>query len=382
MNATADTTQVNRTSLFNSPGIKFHEPEDPISIDSLDGIEAELAKLYRSLRAHQGGLSVEQSSRRRSVEGTIDDLIAWMANERGLSFNYQISTRRSLEGFATWIKNKRGAAECKSLNAIRTGELTAYLASEKQRGLASASLKLITIALKIFFRFLTSHGDLKQDPAKMLHAPRVSSRLPQILNKEEINKLLSADLNGRPYPLRDRAMLELFYSSGLRLSELTRAKLENLSLSERMIRVTGKGNKTRLIPVNHTACRAIEDYLNSERIKLAGKTCAPEIFLSRRGRAMSNQMAWLIVKEIALAAGIKRRVYPHLFRHTMASDLLIGGANLRVIQELLGHENISTTETYLHLDSTYLREIIRRHHPRGVIHAPVEGNKPSREPLL
>jgi integrase/recombinase XerD len=269
-----------------------------------------------------------------------------------------------LETFAEWIKTHR---DDKALSAIGTEDLTDYLAGAKQRGLASGSLKLITIALQMLFRFLKARGSLKEDPAKTLQSPRVRSRLPQILKQDEVARLLSADLSARSYPLRDRAIIELLYSSGLRLSELTGATLTNFSLTERIIRVTGKGNKTRIVPVNHEACQAIQDYLGSERAQLAGNRCPPEIFLSRRG-PISNQMAWIIVKEIAVLAGIKRCVWPHLLRHTMATDLLRGGADLRVIQELLGHENLSTTQIYLNLDVEYLQKVIKNHHPRGTKH--------------
>jgi integrase/recombinase XerD len=350
MNAVADTTQANRTSLFDAPWI--------------DGIEAELAKLYRSLPAHQGGLAVEQSSRRCSVESAIDDLIAWMASERGLSQNYCKSTQVSLERFARWMEETRPK---QAICDIRTAELSAYLASEKKRGLAPASLKLITVAIKILFRRLKNRAAIKHDPSEVLRVPRVKSRLPEVLNKEEVTQLLAADLTGRPYPLRDRAMLELFYSSGLRLNELTSARLENLSLPERVIRVIGKGNKTRLIPVNHAATRAIEEYLAMERDKLAKRSTAPEIFLSDLGNRISNQAVWRTVKEIGIQTGIKKRIYPHLLRHAMATHLLMGGADLRVIQSLLGHANLSTTQVYTHVDVTQKRKVIREFHPHGTL---------------
>jgi integrase/recombinase XerD len=338
--------------------------EAPASIEIFDGIEAELAKLYRSLQAHQSERSVKQAPRK--LESAIDDLITWMASERGLSLNYQISTRRSLEGFAKWIQENANVEQ--AISAIRTEELSAYLASEKNRGLSPASLRLITVAIKILFRRLKNEGAIKVDPAKVLRAPKPKSRLPEVLNKEEVSQLLMADLTERPYPLRDRAMLELLYSSGLRLSELTSARLDSLNLPERMIRVTGKGKKTRLIPVNHAAARAIEEYLLLERPKLAVLSCAPEIFLSQRGQALSNQMAWLIVKEIALACpAIKKRIYPHLLRHAMATHLLTGGVDLRILQCFLGHANLSTTQIYTHVDVTQKRKVIREFHPRATL---------------
>jgi integrase/recombinase XerD len=335
-----------------------------VDTNTLDRNERALDRLYRSLQANHGrpgGRQIHECSARTTLESAIEDLISWMAEERGSSVNYQINIRQSLERFAHWIRENGD----KSVTAIRIEDLTSFLAYEKRRGLVSGSLRQITIALQMLFRVLKTLGDVTQDPAKTLEAPRVRSRLPEVLKRDEMRKLLAVDLQGRPFPLRDRAMLELFYSSGIRLSELTGATLPNLDLPERIIRVTGKGTKTRIVPVNRAACRAIEDYLGLERAKLAGKSCALEIFLSRRGRSISNQMVWIILKEIAVAAGIKRTIWPHLLRHTMATDLLKGGADLRVIQELLGHENLSTTEIYTHLDVEYLGKVLKKHHPRG-----------------
>jgi integrase/recombinase XerD len=337
--------------------------KNQIKIASLDRIELELARLFRNLQTLEAEASgAARSQARITLESATEDLISWMADERALSVNYQLLTRQSLKKFAEWIRETRGDT---SLNSVRIEDLTDYLAATKQNGLEPGSLRLIVIALRMFFGFLKSRGDLKQDPAKTLEAPRVRSRLPEVLKKDEINRLLSVDLAARPYPLRDRAIVELFYSSGIRLSELTRATLPNLSLPERIIRVAGKGEKTRIVPVNHAACRATKDYLGFERAKLAGKSGSPEIFLSRQG-AISNQMVRIILKEIADLAGINRRVWPHLLRHTFATDLLRGGADLRVIQELLGHENLSTTEIYTHLSVEHLSEVVRKCHPRGV----------------
>jgi len=362
MNATVDTTQL----------------EDPTSVQNLDGIEAELAKLYRSLQAHQGELSVEHSPRRLETE--ITDLVAWMANERGLSENYCKSTRASLERFARWMEETRPK---QAIRNISTAELSAYLASEKKRGLAPASLRLITVAIKILFRRLKNCGIIKHDPAKMLRAPGAKSRLPKVLNQEEMSRLLAVDLSERRYPLRDRAILELLYSCGLRATELCILQLAKVNLEERHLRVVGKGNKTRLVPIGLPACAAIEDYIKHERSHFTAATkrgvaaeARPELFPSqRRGKTLTNVRIWQLVKELAALAGFEKEIYPHLFRHSFATHLLQNGCDLRVIQELLGHESISTTEIYLHLDSTYLREVIRRHHPRGHY-------TPSQEPLL
>lgn len=325
-----------------------------------DGIELELAHLFRRWQDRQ----VKNVQQKRlpvlSMESAISDVIAWMEEERGLSPNYQSLIRYSLDTFFAWIK-------AKPLRAIQTADLTLYLAFHKQRGLAAGSLKIITLSLRVLFHFLLVHGIIKKDPAASLEYPFVRSKIPDVLTRDEMRKLLSADFEARPYPLRDRAIIELFYSSGVRLAELCAATLANLDLQLRTIRVTGKGNKTRIIPISHAACKAIADYLFSERPSLAGKVSPEEVFLSRNGRALSSHMVRTILKDVAHLAGIERSVRPHLLRHTMATDLMRGGADLRVIQAMLGHENLSTTETYLHLDTTHLQNVIRQFHPRGTL---------------
>jgi integrase/recombinase XerD len=292
----------------------------------------------------------------------IDRFILYLATERGLSENYQISTRRSLEDFADWASNRKQPF---SPDKTELAELTKYLASEKERGLAPASMKLIVVALKIFFRFLKMRSMTEKDPAELLTLPRLTRFLPETLNQVQVNRLLEVNTQGRPFPLRDRAILELFYASGLRISELTGARLENLNLQERIIRVVGKGSKTRLVPVGRIACDAIDQYLNQERVHLVGRKTGNEVFLSRHGKKLTTQRVWQIIKEIAASAGFDTNVYPHLLRHSFATHLLANGADLRVIQELLGHADISTTQIYTHVDQSRLKAIHKQFHPRG-----------------
>ena len=290
----------------------------------------------------------------------IDQFILYLATERGLSENYQLSTRRSLEEFAEWISKERNGPD-----EITIEDLTSYLAQRKGGGLAPASLKLIVVALKIFFRFLNTRKVISGDSAELLVLPRLTRYLPETLNELEVSQLLSVDLKSRAFPLRDRAMLELLYASGLRISELADARLEHLNLEDRFIRVVGKGNKTRIIPVGREACDAIGRYLTAERPALVGKRTGSEIFLARHGRRLTTQRLWQIVKEIAELGGFTTNIYPHLLRHSFATHLLSNGADLRIIQELLGHADISTTEVYTHVDQSRLKSIHRRFHPRG-----------------
>jgi integrase/recombinase XerD len=292
----------------------------------------------------------------------IDQFILYLATERGLSDNYQLSTRRSLERFAEWAGKQKGVSSPRQVDLAMLSE---FLAGEKERGLAPGSMKLVVVALKIFFRFLKMRSLNDRDPAELLPLPRLTQFLPESLNQNEVRRLLESNLEGRPFPLRDRAILELFYASGLRISELAGARLENLNLQERIIRVTGKGSKTRLVPMGRIACEALERYMAVERKLMVGRKTGNEVFLSRHGKKMTTQRIWQILKEIAAAAGIEANVYPHLLRHSFATHLLANGADLRIIQEMLGHADIATTQIYTHVERSRLKAIHKQFHPRG-----------------
>src|SRR5476651_558897 len=214
------------------------------------------------------------------MRAEIDNFILHLATERGLSENYQISTRISLEDFAEWLSRAKKITAPSEVTPQHIGD---YLAVRKQGGHAAASIKLIVVAIKIFFRFLTARKKIPRDIAEVLPMPRIERYLPETLNEIQVEQLLNAIPVKQPLGLRDRAMVELLYASGLRISELTNARLENLNLDEGMIRVTGKGNKMRLVPVGKKALEAIGAYLDRERPKLVGKKTGSEIFLSVRG---------------------------------------------------------------------------------------------------
>ncbi len=298
-----------------------------------------------------------------TIESSIDDFILHLATERGLSQNYQLSTRRSLEDFGEWISRARQITDpCE----VTLDHITDYLALRKKAGLAAASIKLIVVALKVFFRFLQIRGHIPNDVAELLPLPRVERYLPETLNEVQVERLLDSVSPDQPFGRRNRAIIELIYASGLRVSELVGARLENLNLEEGIIRVTGKGNKTRLVPVGSKACEAIRSYLDHERPGLVNRRTGSEIFLSARGRGMTSVRAWQIIKGAAKTAGLETNVYPHLLRHSFATHLLSNGADLRVIQEMLGHADISTTQIYTHVDQNRLKLVHHRFHPRAV----------------
>jgi len=296
------------------------------------------------------------------MEAEIDEFIMYLATERGLSDAYQISTRHSLEEFASWLSKVR---EITDPGAVTLDLITEYLGTRKRKGLAAASIKLEVVAIKIFFRYLHIRKKVPQDVAEVLTLPRVERYLPETLNEIQVEQILESIDTKAPRGLRDRAIVELLYASGLRISELTEARLENLSLEEGVIRVTGKGNKTRLVPVGRKACEAIDTYLQNQRPEFVKKKTGSHIFLSVRGRKLTRARVWQIVVRLAKVAGLELNVYPHLLRHSFATHLLTNGADLRVIQELLGHADISTTEIYTHVDQARLKSVHHKFHPRG-----------------
>lgn len=297
------------------------------------------------------------------MEPEIDRFIRHLAVEKGLSENYQLSVRRSLETFAAWLAKEHSLT---AVAAVELKHLTDYLAHRRLRDrLAASSLRIHLIALKIFFRHLAAAGKVPVDFAERIDSPKPGKPLPETLNQPAVARLLESIDDVRPLARRDRAMLELLYASGLRVSELTGARLENLFLAEGAIRVTGKGSKTRIVPVGAAAREAITAYLEGERPALVSRHSGSEIFLSQHGKKLSTTRIWQIVKERAKLAGIESNVYPHLLRHSFATHLLGNGADLRVIQELLGHADIATTQIYTHVDQKHLRDVHRRFHPRG-----------------
>jgi integrase/recombinase XerD len=291
------------------------------------------------------------------MEAQIDSFIRFLATERGLSDAYQASVRQTLDALAKWMTQP--------LTDIGTEELVAFLSLRKKQSLNSASLRITTVHLKIFFRWLVVRGVLEMDPAEPLLAPRPSRILPETLHTAELTKLLASIDPAQPLGRRDLAMLELFYASGLRLSELCRARLEMMDFEEGFLRITGKGNKTRIVRVGRTALAAISDYLANERPSLVSNKTSSHLFLSVRGGPLSSDRVRQIVKERAKGAGIDQNCYPHLLRHSFATHLLEGGADLRVIQELLGHADLSTTQIYTHVDRQRLKAVHKKFHPRG-----------------
>lgn len=294
------------------------------------------------------------------MDAQCDQFIRYLATERGLSESYQLSVRQTLDALARWMRKQN-----LDLRDVGTDELAAFLSQRKTDHLSPSSLRITTVHLKIFFRWLVGREKLEMDPAEPLMSPRPDQSLPETLDSSELEILLESIDPNQPLGRRDRAILELFYSAGLRLSELCKVRLEMIDFEDGFIRISGKGGKTRVVRVGKKARAAIDDYLANERAGLVTKKTSSHVFLSVRGTLLSPDRVRQIVKERAKFAGIEKNLYPHLLRHSFATHLLEGGADLRVIQELLGHADISTTQIYTHVDRNRLKAVHKKFHPRG-----------------
>lgn len=292
--------------------------------------------------------------------GLIKEFDQYLATELGLSVAYRESVRQTLRALTQWT-----VSSSLDWNNLGTDELAEFLKQRREESLCPASVRLTTVHLKVFFRWLLSNQHFPMDPAEPLMASRSNRQLPETLDAATIEMWISSVDTSMPLGKRDRAILELFYSSGLRLSELCNARLENLDEEEGFLRIQGKGKKTRMTRVGTRALAALTDYLTNERPRLVKSRTRSEIFLGVRGAALTPERVRQIVKERALKAGLELPIYPHMLRHSFATHLLEGGADLRIIQELLGHSDIATTQIYTHVSSQGLKDTHRKFHPRG-----------------
>ncbi|MBO6494291.1 MAG: site-specific tyrosine recombinase XerD [Roseivirga sp.] len=245
-------------------------------------------------------------------------------------------------------------------------ELQNFIEYINELGMSAFSQARIISGLKSFYKFLLYEGELDTDPTELLEAPKLGRKLPDTLSVEEIDQILAAIDHSKPEGMRNRAMLETLYSSGLRVSELIGLKMSNVHSDVGFLRIFGKGSKERLVPIGKEALKYIKIYQNEVRVHLDIKPGNESfMFLNRNGRQLSRQMVFIVIKTLVEKAGIKKTISPHTFRHSFATHLIEGGADLRAVQEMLGHESITTTEIYTHLDRDYLRQVIQEYHPRN-----------------
>lgn len=295
------------------------------------------------------------------MKDLIDMFLNYLSVERGLSNNTIYSYRRDLTKYAGYLANRK----IESVAKATRDDVTDFMFNQKEKGLSPSSISRNLVAVKTFYRFLVRERILKVDPTSVLEAPKLWKRLPEVMTLSEVEALLDAPNLRQEQGIRDRAILEMLYATGMRASELVNLKLEDVNLEVGFVRCFGKGRKERIVPLGRKAGEALTRYLDKVRPKLLKGKTVSEIFLSRLSRKLSRQSLWMIILRYAKAAKIKKKIKPHTLRHSFATHLLEGGADLRSVQEMLGHADISTTQIYTHINKDRLKSIHKQFHPRG-----------------
>src|SRR5690554_5601504 len=291
----------------------------------------------------------------------LSEYVSYLKLEKNLSEN-------TLKSYITDLRKLMAYSSVPPLELSRE-EVEAFVYDYSKNGFSVRSQARLISSLKSFFNFLRWDGRREDSPVELLEAPRLNMRLPDTLSEDEINQLIEAIDLSQPEGGRNRAILETLYGCGLRVSELTELKLSDLFFKENFIRVTGKGNKQRLVPISDYTIKIINFYKNEVRVhSKIEKEFEDFVFLNRRGKKLSRVMVFIIIKKLAEQAGIRKNISPHTFRHSFATHLLRNGADIRSIQLMLGHESITTTEIYTHLDDKLLRETVLKFHPKNRQH--------------
>lgn len=294
-----------------------------------------------AIKGFQAYLKLEKSLSDNSIEAYSRDIekLYQFSDLQAVKLKPELITLTDLRGFINWIN---------------------------ELGMIPSSQARILSGIKAFYKYLVMEDIIRTDPSELLESPKIRRKLPDTLSYEEINKIIAALDLSKPEGMRNKAILETLYGSGLRVSELTELKLSNLYLDIEFIKVTGKGNKERLVPIGSEAIKALKIWIENVRVHNPIKRGEEDyVFLNRRGTRLSRQIIFLTIKGLAEIIGLKKKISPHTFRHSFATHLVEGGADLRAVQEMLGHESITTTEIYTHLDREYLKSTISQFHPRS-----------------
>lgn len=296
------------------------------------------------------------------MESFLKEYLTILRFEKNLSDNTINSYKNDISDFISYIRDHR----VKDLNDVSAKLISEYFDEQRKLGKDSSSSARYMSSIKGFFNYLEDNNYIKKNPTEKLVPVKKSRKLPPVLSFADIEKILNVPKTDNIIGLRDKAILELFYSSGLRVSELINLKLNDLLLGDEIIRVFGKGSKERLVPVGSSAIKWVNEYLLKARPSLEKKSKSMNfIFLNKRGTKLSRMWIWKIFNLYSKEAGIKIEIHPHTFRHSFATHLLEGGADLRAVQEMLGHADISTTQIYTHINRDYIKQVHRDHHPRG-----------------
>ena len=291
------------------------------------------------------------------MDHLVDAFVDHLTVERGLAANTRLAYRLDLAQFSAYLRRKR----LEFSHSLTRQDITDFLLAQRKRGLSTASIARQLAALRMFYRFLVREKFLTADVTQLIDTPKLWRNLPDTLSTGDLELLLAAPNLRTKLGLRDRAMLELMYATGLRVSEVSHLRLNDLNADAGFLRTVGKGSKERIVPVGKQAIHWLQRYLKESR----RPTNCPEIFLSTRGRALSTKSIWRLVRQYAHRAGITKHLSPHTLRHSFATHLLNNGADLRVIQEMLGHADISTTQIYTHVDQQRIKDTHYRFHPRS-----------------
>jgi integrase/recombinase XerD len=295
------------------------------------------------------------------MRALLEQFLDYISLERGLSPNTRAAYADDLVRFLDWLATQG----VRSINEVSRKQILDHLMAEKGRGLAANSLARHLVSLKIFFRYLAQEGLLAVNVAETMDSPKVWKMLPGVLTPKEVDRLFAAPDVRTPLGQRNLAILELLYASGLRVSELAGLQLHDVHLDELFLRCVGKGRKERIVPVGREAAEKLRTYLQNVRPQFSPGPQEQTLFLSLRHQPMSRKTIWHMIKKYARDAGIVKTVYPHTLRHSFASHLLANGAPLRMIQEMLGHADIATTQIYTHVDPDRLKGVHRQFHPRA-----------------
>lgn len=295
------------------------------------------------------------------MEKYLDEFIYHLAVERGLAENTLVSYRADLTGYILFCRKQ----ELVSLEQADRDTVMSYLYKLQLDGRSPATISRHLAALRSFYRYAVREGLLQKDPTGDLDSPKLPQKLPRVLTVEEVDLLLGQPLISEPAGIRDKAMLELLYATGIRVSELVSLNLEQAHIKNGFIRCFGKGGKERIVPMGDIAARFLEEYLSRGRNKLTRSHSTKALFVNQHGKRLTRQGFWKIIKKYAHKARITKEITPHTLRHSFATHLLENGADIRSVQEMLGHADISTTQIYTHLTRNKLKEMYNRSHPRA-----------------
>ena len=290
-----------------------------------------------------------------------DEFISYLSIERGLAENTLLSYKRDLAKFMEYLEKKG----IHSVERIKKNDISSFLMNQRDKGLSANSVARAFAAIKVFYKYMVGERNLKENTASLIDAPKLWKHLPETLNLEEVEKLIKQPNVKRWMGSRGRACLELMYATGLRVSEIINLKTNDVNLEFGFVKCMGKGGKERIVPLGKVAEQAILKYLEDVRHKLCKKSRDDHLFLSRLGKKLSRQSLWKMIQKYARKSGIKKHITPHTLRHSFATHLLEGGAELRGVQEMLGHADISTTQIYTHVDKDKLKKVHERFHPRA-----------------